>query len=155
MSAFLSSMTQPVLMAVNNASSYTVAASSSVNLSSWNADSLLIVATIADTTLTGFTMTATGGASTASMTTLVGAAGSGSTAALTVSSTAPGKCVYIDVKNVTTKFVGANHTGLAASIVSIVGYPYDSKKQKVDLSGSLSSTASGTGYIVAVSPTTT
>ena len=152
--AHLSEQIQPVLMAINAGSSYTVAASSSIDLQAYNADSCLIVATIHDTTTTGFTMTATVGASTAAMTTAL--TGSGSTVALTVGTTAPAKVCWIDLKNLPYRYVGANHTGLAASIVSILGFPYNSKKQPIPITSSVGSTVAGSSnFAVSVNPSTT
>ncbi len=151
---FLSERTQPVVMAnIVAGTSYTVANSASVDLKAYNADSLLVVAVVSVTTGNGFTMTAQGGASTSALGGYCVAAGSTATL-LTVSSTAAGKCCYLDIKNARHQYVGVKHTGLGALTGVILGFPYDSKRQPVPLSADLNSTAVGGGYYTSVTPTT-
>ena len=153
--SYLTERTQPVLMAnVVAGTSYTAVAAASVDLRAYNADSIVIVATVNATSLTGFTGTATGGASTASMLQLWATAGSSSTV-LTLTTTAPAKILYWDLKQHPYRYAGLNHTGLGDKTnVTILGFPYDSKQQPVPLSSDLPSTASGTGYSKTVTAVT-
>lgn len=152
--SFLSERIQPVIMADATAgTSYTVANAASVNLATYGCDSLLIVAHVAASTGTGFTMTAQGGDTTSALggyCLVPGSTASLMTAATTVTG---GKVLYLDVKNAPHKFVGVKHTGLGAVTASIIGYPYDSKSQKMPLSANLPTTAVGSYYAV-VNPTT-
>lgn len=151
---YLSQQTQPVLMAnLVAGTSYAQANSTSVDLSAYDADSLFVVAAVTATTLTGFTMTAQGGATTSALGGYCVAAGSTSSL-LTVATTNPAKLLFIDIKNARHRYVGVKHTGLAATNGVILGFPYNSKKQPVPLSTDLSSTVSGTGFYQSVSPTT-
>lgn len=152
--SYLSEITQPVVLAnVVAGTSYTVTSSDSLDLKTYNADSVLLVAVVNATTLTGFTMTAQGGDSTSALGAYCQAAGS-TAAVITAASTAPGKAVFIDIKNSRHRYVGVKHTGLAASNVTILGFPYNTKQQPVALSASLSSTVVYTGWARAVTPTT-
>lgn len=151
---YLSEITQPVILAnVVAGTSYTVASSDSIDLKTYNADSVLIVAVTNATTLTGFTMTAQGGDSTSALGGYCQAAGS-TAAVITAATTAPGKVMYIDIKNSRHRYVGVKHTGLAATNATILAFPYSTKQQPLALSASLSSTAQYTGWAKAVSPTT-
>ena len=154
-SSFLSQLTQPITLAnIVAGTSYTVTSSASVDLKAYNADSVLIVATLSVTTGNGFTMTAQGGDTTSALGGYCAAAGSTATL-LTVSSTAAGKLCYIDIKNSRHNYVGVKHTGLGALTGSILGFPYNSKSsQALTLSADLNSTAVGGGYYTSVSPTT-
>ena len=152
--SFLSERTQPVLVSNTVAgTSYTQTSGSSVDLRTYQADSIMFVAVVNATTLTGFTMTVQGGDSTTALGGYCVTPGS-TTTLMTVSSTAPAKVVYADCKNVKHRYVGVKHTGLAASNVTILGFPYDSKLQSVPLSADLSSTVVGTGWYAVVNPTT-
>jgi len=151
---YLSEQTTPVLMAnVVAGTSYTQTSAASVNLATYQADSLLIVATVNATTLTGFTMTAQGGATTSALGGYCAVPGSTATL-VTLATTAPNKVLVMDLKNVPHQYVGVKHTGLAATNVTIMGYPYDSKLNPVPLTTDAPSTVAGTGYYQIVNPTT-
>jgi len=151
--SFLSERTQPVIMADATAgTSYTVA-TSVFNLATYGCDSLMVVAHVAASTGNGFTMTAQAGATSSAIGGLClvpGSTASLMTAATTVTG---GKVLYLDIKNSPGQFAGIKHTGLGACTVSIVGYPYDSKVQKIPLSASLPTTSVGSYYAI-VNPTT-
>lgn len=153
--SYISERTQPILMANMVAgTSYTVANSASVNLATYQADSLFVVATILASTGTGFTMTAQGGATTSALGAYCAVPGSTATLVTCATTVTGGKVLYIDMKNVPHQYVGVKHTGLGAVSGSIVGYPYDSKLQVVPMSADLASTVSGAGPYVIVNPTT-
>lgn len=125
---FLTEHVAPVLMSNTVAgTSYAATGSTVVDLQTQRCDSCLIVAVTNATTLTGFTMTAQ-----ASNSTSTGFGGlctaAGSTASLmTVSSTDVGKILLLDVKNAPNRYLRVSHTGLAATNVTILGFPYNSK----------------------------
>ena len=150
---YLSQTTQPVVIANTTVGSSYVEVSATVNLGTYNADSIMIVGLANQVAGAGFTMTAIGGASTSALGGYCTAAGSTSSL-LTAATTTSGKLVFIDIKNARHKYVGVKHTGSGAAAVTILGFPYNTKTQPVPLSTDLSSTVSGTGFHRSVSPTT-
>ncbi len=151
--SFLTERTMPVLM--NNTvagASFIQTSVSSVDLQAYQADSLLIVAVVNATSLTGYTITAQGGATTSALGGYCAVPGSTSTL-VTWATTNPGTIGFLDLKNCPHRYVGAKHTGLGDHTnVTVIGFPYDSKKQAVPIT--VSSTVSGTGYYQVVNPTT-
>lgn len=152
---FLSERTTPITLAYTTAVSSYAETSATVDLQAYNADSLLVVGTVSAATGAGLSMTAIGGDSTSALGGYCVAAGSTSSL-LTVASTVIGKSILLDVKNSRHRYVGIKSTGLGAGLYTILGFPYDSKKQPVPLTttASLASTVSGTGFYRSVTPTT-
>ncbi len=153
--SFFSERTQPVLVAnLIAGTSYTVANGASVNLATYQADSVYFLAVITATTLTGFTMTVQGGATTSALGGYCLVPGSTATLVTLGTTVTGGKFLYADCKNVPHQYVGVKHTGLGATNGAIVAFPYDSKSQRLAISADMASTVSGTGYIAIVNPTT-
>lgn len=153
--SYLSERTQPYVLANTTSATSYAETTATVDMQAVQADSLLIVATVGNTTGGGFTMTAIGGASTSALGGLCVSAGSTSSL-LTVATTSMLKASFIDIKNVSHRYVGVKHTGTGATQVAILAFPYDSSQEPMPLTatGSLASTVSGTGFYRSVSPTT-
>ncbi len=146
--SLISERVQPVVLAnIVAGTSYAATGSTPIDMESFNADSVLIVAVLNATTGNGFQMTAQGSASSGTGFSGYCVAAGSTTSLLTVSSTAAGLASYIDMKDVPHRFVRVTSTGLGACNVTITAFPYDSKSQPVTVQPVAGS------FIASVSPT--
>jgi hypothetical protein len=155
--AFFSDLHQPVVLFKSTViTSYAAVSSTELDLQTANADSVFVMALLTGSASAGFSMTAQGSASssTAAYGQYWATAGS-SASVMTVGSTAQGKVVYMDLKNVPHRFFRVLHVGTDAVDPQIIAFPYDSKKRKVPVSADLPSTSeSATSFKTCIAPTT-
>jgi hypothetical protein len=125
----------------------TAATGGVLDLSAFNADSVLMLGAIGNSTGGGASFTLQGSASTASFATLCT---SGTTVAITVATTVSNRLVMADAKCVPFRYVTVLSNTTAAVPLFAVLIPYDSKGGIVT-----QSTANVAHHIKAVAPTTT